>query len=166
MKTQSKELAFQQKPAFLLVLVLTLLTTFFIIQLSTAMAGNNGEPSEKQMRKAVEAKYSQINEHYRRLKRQCQGGGYRQNPLLAMQCIGLYGGSGNTGNISMHLTYFKKIACEINLEGPGYICDYIFSQSSSGNPYSRSIDGMTQGLQGEGKFIHTNNGWVFISLRR
>ena len=147
---------------------------FIIISLLVAlMAGQvmifsheakGAEPSEEEMRGAVEAFLNNANENLRSLKMQCQNRSLtRNNPVLAMQCLTLFGATFGTGNLAYHLTYFKKIGqCQASTEYQGYICDFVFSQSIGNS----MVDNFTKHVRGVGRFVETEDGWILIPLRK
>jgi hypothetical protein len=77
-----------------------------------------------------------------------------------------YGATGGTGNLAFHVTHCKKIACEKATSQAGYICDFTAGFSSPGATMPGSLGAMfSNGDMGQGRFVHTGEGWLFIPLR-
>lgn len=125
------------------------------------------EPTEKEMREAVQAQFDNVNDASADTAERCnnrefnRGGG---NPLLALECIGqVLGGGGLTDGgrnmkpIEVIITAFRKIACEKAHGKAGYLCDYVLGYEIPNNPtsiYTRA------GSNSQGRFVKQGNYWV------
>lgn len=125
-------------------------------------------PNEQEMCGAIAAKFGAVNENLRQTKKLCEQRAFRNDPLLAMQCLQQYGASGGTGNMAVRITRCEKIACEKASSQAGYVCDYVIGMAMPGNAAMRgSLGAMaSNGSLGQGRFVRTGNRWLFIPLRQ
>jgi hypothetical protein len=125
------------------------------------------EPTEKEMLGAVKAKFDQINANLRNLQQQCEAREFQRqnNPLLAMQCLQLYGASGGNGDLAYKITRFEKIGCEKAMGQAGAVCDYSIGFASN-SPYAQGVLNQLTGggSAGQGRFISRDNGWLFLPM--
>ena len=110
------------------------------IGLTCALVGMStwaAEPTEKEMRTAVQAQFNNVNEGYAGTMDKCRNGSFdRNNPIEAMQCVA----GGVMGNMVMTITTFHKIACEKAQGKAGYLCDYAMGYVANNpvaDPYTR-----------------------------
>ena len=128
------------------------------------------EPTENEMRAAVEAHFGQANDAADETARRCNNREFKQgqgDPLLAMQCLAYGMGAGVTdGGSSVRapkfsLTRFEKIACEKAQGKAGYVCDYVIGYGTN----MPSIPAETIGRQGaasQSRFVQRNDSWVML----
>jgi len=111
---------------------------------------------------AIKAMFDRVNDGNRQRYAACENREYRNNPLLAVQCLAQYGAGGGKGDWTYHITRFAKIACEKARGEAGYVCDYEIGFNSD-NAYMGSVLGpMTAGgTHGQGRFIQYGTGWIF-----
>jgi hypothetical protein len=118
------------------------------------------EPSEADMRGALESKAEALHSGQEALAEQCREGSSNNNVGDAVLCVaqGLSGGP-------MHLSVqgFRKIACEKAEGRPGYNCDYEvqLNVGPDANPGALGILG-TSGGECTGRFVKTSDGWSEI----
>lgn len=144
------------------------LATCFLGLLSGSVQVRAQEPTEKEMCGALEAKFEAINEKLQQTRKLCEQRAYKNDPFLAMQCLAQYGASGGTGNMAVRITRCEKIACEKASSQAGYICDYVTGIDMPGNVAMNSSLGAmaSNGGLGQGRFVQTKHGWLFIPLRQ
>ena len=125
------------------------------------------EPSEKEMHAAVAAKFAQINADLSTLAKRCERREFRNDPLLAMQCLTVCGAGGGSCSMSFELTRFEKLGCEKAEGQPGYVCDYVAGFSSN-SPFAKgAMNRLTGGGDtGQGRFLWRNDGWMFLPMNR
>lgn len=145
-----------------------ILTVCFLVLLSLSVPVMAQEPDEREMCGAIEAKFDAMNEQMQQTRKLCEQRAYQNDPALAMQCLAQFSASGGTGNMSVRITRCEKVACEKASNQAGYICDYITGMDMPGNvAMTGSLGAMaTRGGLGQGRFIETKSGWLFISLHQ
>ena len=127
-----------------------------VIGLACALAGISAwaEPTEKEMRAAVQAQFNNVTEGYKETMEKCKNGSYnRNNPLEAMQCVA----GGVMGNMVMNITTFRKIACEKAQGKAGYLCDYAMGYVANNpvaDPYTR------QPMAYQARFVNQGGRWL------
>jgi hypothetical protein len=132
-------------------------------------SGGSGDrpPSEDEMCGAIRDKFAAINQNLSQTKQLCEQRAFRNDPFLTMQCMVQYGASGGSGNLSARLTRCEQKACEKAAGQPGYVCDYIVGFSMPTPAMPRSVDAYTSnGDYGQGRFVNTNDGWLFIPMNQ
>jgi hypothetical protein len=142
------------------------LSAFFMIasMLCVASCGSGDhEPSDREMRKAIEATFENINANYRDLGRRCERREFSNDPLLAMQCLALCGAGGGKCSLSFEITQFRKLGCEKAEGQPGYVCDFVLGFASD-SPFAqgalRQLTG--GGNAGQGRFLRNDEGWLYL----
>ena len=127
-----------------------------VIGLACALAGMSAwaEPTEKEMRAAVQAQFNNVTEGYKETMEKCKNGSYnRNNPLDAMQCV-----SGAVmGDLVMTITTFRKIACEKAQGKAGYLCDYAMGYVANNpvaDPYTR------EPMAYQARFVNQGSRWI------
>jgi hypothetical protein len=130
------------------------------------------EPSEAQMRAAIEAKFGNVNAGADETAQRCNNREYNRgqgDSVLAMQCLmyGIGGGVTNGGrNVrapQFKLTRFEKIACEKAQGKAGYLCDYVMGYGSNMASNSPAIEGMMRsGAATQGRFVKRDGGWIAL----
>lgn len=116
------------------------------------------------MRAAVAAQYEQVNDGAREAAERCQRGEFRNDPLLAMQCVAMgvtVGGGRDFAALNVKLTRFEKIACEKAQGQAGYVCDYIVGYGT--NLQNNPMEGTTRrGEAAQGRFVKRSGRWVLL----
>jgi hypothetical protein len=121
-----------------------------------------GEPSSRDMCLAIADQFDAVNDNIRSKAAACRAGGNLKNdPILALQCIGLCGTSSSC-EFAMGLTRFQRIACEKAQGQPGFVCDYVlgFSSSNAAQAQMYASIGAASGSVTQGRFVRTPNGWI------
>jgi len=134
---------------------------------SSACSLANGEPSERQMHEAVQARFTRINSNLAELAARCRARDFGNNPIVALQCMQVCAGAANEScDLSFELTEFHKIACRESTEQPGYICDFTASLSSSGPFVQKAFDAFigSGGTNGQGRFVKSEGEWLFMPI--
>ena len=72
---------------------------------------------------AVEDVANGLNAGQNDLANRCAQGGIKNDPGLAIMCLGQIGAG---GPMKVRITRFRKIACSQAQGGPGWVCDYSF----------------------------------------
>ena len=112
-------------------------------------------------------KFDAINDNLKSQEQACKGGGFKNNPVLALQCLQLCGASGGSCNLSVSLTRFEKIACEKATGEPGYVCDYIMRMSASSPAAQQALATIAPGgSTDQARFLKTAKGWIQLASRR
>ncbi|MFN3522611.1 MAG: hypothetical protein ACK4YQ_10200 [Phenylobacterium sp.] len=128
----------------------------------------NAEPSERQMREAVEARFKDVNANLTALAESCRNRDFvrNDNPLQAMQCLQLCGAAGSEQcEVSFELTNFRKVACQKSAEQAGYVCDFEFGASSSSPVTQMALDAFVgRGGAGQGRFLLDDGRWTYRQL--
>lgn len=130
------------------------------------------EPSEREMRAAIEAKFNNVNENANSQAERCnnrefnRGGG---DPVMAMQCLsyaisgGMTNGGRNVQAPQFKVTRFEKIACEKAQGKAGYLCDYVMGYGSNMAANSRMIEEtMRNGAAAQARFVKRDGGWIAL----
>jgi hypothetical protein len=121
-----------------------------------------GEPTERDMCKAVESVLLGKQRALEDLKDECKNFQSNQNPASAMLCLGgMAAGTGGGPQIS--LRGFKKIACSSAASAgrPGFFCDYV-SSLSTGNQMMAPIFNHAGGEVVTARFVKTSGVWIFM----
>lgn len=124
------------------------------------------EPTEADMRRAIEQHAEAANEENRRVQKLCEEGRYEQDPALAFQCLSQFIGSGGQGAAQSELKSFRKLACAPAQGQPGYVCDYAFSIDTN-NPLLQQgylADIMHSPGAGQGRFVPYQGEWLFLKV--
>jgi hypothetical protein len=130
---------------------------------ATDKGAANREPSSRDMCLAVADLMDSMNDQYRSTKASCERGNYRDNPVLAVQCLGLYAGTGGTGDMSVQMTYFEKIACaSAEATGqPGFNCDYVLRYSASNPAIQKAMASIAPfGSVIQSRFVQRGDRWM------
>lgn len=120
------------------------------------------EPDEGEMYDAVKALLDNYNSGMKNTEASCRAGAYREDPVLALQCLAILGGSGGQGGIQVKITSFQRIGCEKASNRPGYICDCRSSLSASGLTLPPSLRGMMQGQVSQFRFVWSGERWLAL----
>ena len=135
--------------------------TNFCKNVLAALPTGSAEPSARDMCMAIADQFDAVNDNLQEKKRACEGGGFRNQPLLAAECLVLCGGTGGTCNLSYSLTRFEKIACEKATGQPGFVCDYGIGISANNAQLEKMIIGMLgAGQITQSRFVKTADGWL------
>ncbi len=134
-----------------------------------ACGGASREPSEAQMRGAVEAKFAEANANFAATAQACRSGAYQNDPMLAMQCLTLCGASGGEScDLSFEITRFEKIACVPGSDQPGFVCDYEVGFATNSPFVSGSMAAlMNANGPSQGRFLRQDDGkWLMLPLHQ
>ena len=135
--------------------------TNFCKNVSAALPAGSAEPSARDMCMAIADQFDAVNDNLLAKKQVCESGGFRNQPLLAAECLVLCGGTGGTCNLSYTLTRFQKIACEKATGQPGFVCDYAIGISANNAQLEKMISNMLgAGQLTQSRFVKTANGWL------
>ena len=130
------------------------------------------EPSEREMRAAIEAKFGTVNAAADETAQRCNARQYQRgqgDPVLAMQCLmygvggGVTDGGRNVRAPQFKLTRFEKIACEKAQGKAGYVCDYVMGYGSNMAANSAMLEQtMRNGAATQARFIKRDGGWIAL----
>ena len=88
----------------------------------------------------------------------CARGGLRNDPALALMCLGQMGAG---GPMHVHVAHFRKIGCQKATENPGYMCDYTFSLDvASGRDMGILGQMLAAGGNCTGRFVQLGGRWL------
>jgi hypothetical protein len=125
-----------------------------------------GEPSSRDMCLGVANLMDGINDNYREIAQACARGDYRDNPIRAMQCLGLCAGTAGTCELSIQMTHFDKIACaDAKPTGqPGFNCDYVLRYSASSANVQQALATVAPaGSVVQSRFVKRGAVWIRMS---
>jgi len=124
-----------------------------------------GAPSAREMLLAVKSGFDRINAQFSADIQRCRGGGFKNDPLMALKCVTILGQMGQE-DLKIRMTRFEKIGCARGVGRTGFICDYVVGFASN-SPYAQGELGRLtgQGSVGQGRFVPTSGGWLFTRLR-
>ena len=133
-------------------------------RLATSAADDpaNRPPTEHEMYLAIRALYDNYNENSRNVEAACRNGQERNDPILALQCIGIFGATAGRGGLRASLSDFRKIGCAKADERPGYICDFSATLDMPGTAMTPSMRGLMQNGQGEKRFVWDGHRWLAL----
>jgi TonB family protein len=116
-----------------------------------------GEPSSRDLCLAIAAEVDELNDRFETMAARCKAGGFDGNPVLAVQCLSLCGGTRGTCDASVALTGARKVACEKAAGRPGYSCDYSLEYRLGPMVTSPlpAAGGIVNGI-----FVETPAGWI------
>jgi hypothetical protein len=157
---------FQHRSSVGLVGGLLIVALLLVLTLACGRGSNPG-PSEKDMYEAVKADFDALNARLSNLADSCHSGGYRHDPILAMECLGLGVGTGGTFSMSVEISNFRKVACAEAVGQPGYICDYVLNFRTN-NPNIQPILARALGPSGsvtQGRFVRQDRTWVRLPMQ-
>ena len=115
---------------------------------------------------ALKATMDGMNSNMKDTENACRAGDYQNDPFLALQCIGIFGGTAGRGGISARITKFQKIACEKADGKPGYVCDYAIRLNMSGltlPPSGARIMNSEQVVHK--RFVRTGDAWIALPAK-
>ena len=128
------------------------------------------EPTEAEMRAAVEAQFENANAEMRSTAERCSNREFNRgqgDPVLAMQCIqyamtgGMTQGGQGVRAPQFKLSRFEKIGCEKAQGKVGYLCDYVAGFGSDMRNMPPSLQRMTNdGSLSQGRFVKRGDRWL------
>jgi hypothetical protein len=119
---------------------------------------STGEPTARQMLKAFDEIAGSINAGQGELASRCAGGQVRNDPLLAIMCLGQIGAG---GPMHVGIASFRKLGCEKAADMLGYYCDYSFSLDLSGARRMGVLGEMMEsGGTCTGRFVQASSRWL------
>lgn len=145
-----------------------LLKSALIVGLILAWNTAQAEPSESEMRAAVEAQLNNVNAGTNETAERCNNRDFNRgqgDPVLAMQCLmfGMGAGVANEGRDvrapQFSVTRFEKIACEKAQGKAGYVCDYVFGYGSN-MPNNPTEQITRSGSAAQGRFVKRDGRWL------
>ena len=120
-------------------------------------------PTEAEMYDALKSLLDNYNAGMKSTEASCREGGFENDPIRAVQCMFIIGGSGGRGGIQAKITGFRKIACEKARERAGWICDYRLALSISGATIPPSLEAMMgAGEVAHKRFVLDGNRWLAL----
>jgi hypothetical protein len=123
-----------------------------------------GEPSAQVIVALVLERLSGANERIQSTERQCLTGGYREDVLLAVECLQILALTGGRGGMRVRLTAFTKLGCR-PLSAPNQFSCLFSVAHTSNSPMLTGRMGelfATPGVQ-DGLFIHGADGsWTMV----
>lgn len=128
----------------------------------SACGAMGGEPSEAQMRRALEGAFEEINANYRELGQSCERREFQDNPVMAIQCLQLCAAGGGKCELRFELTRFEKVACQKAYQEAGYVCDFVAAFETN-SPMASAMNAISgAGSTGQGRFVHDDGRWRYI----
>jgi hypothetical protein len=130
-------------------------------------AGSPGdrEPTEAELLTVFQEQFASTNAALKDKEGQCKSGAYKNDPMLAMECLGTGIATGGRGGLGKKITGFRKIACSGARGEAGWNCDYVLQMDVSGftgvSPSMREL--MTTPTIQHGRFVHTGGRWIQVS---
>lgn len=123
-----------------------------------------GEPTAEDIFLLVHQRLSKANQSIHDLERQCLSGGYRNDPVLGIQCLQILALTGGKGGMRVRLTAFKKISCAKDAGQGRYRCLFSVSHTSN-SPLITGRMGQLFSAPGvqDSLFIRNTDGWTMIS---
>ncbi len=135
----------------------SLYTLLVLIFFALSGCFGSGEPSEKEMRSAYQARIDVINDNLESYKKEPLEEG---NPLSALRRL-----TGElVGDARIKLVDFEKLSAVPAQGEPGYICDFIaiitMEGKISAHPLVKELERYS-GVPNQGRFIKTKRGWMY-----
>ena len=115
------------------------------------------------MYQALRAHFENVNDNLKDMKQRCQNRHYKDDPVMAMQCVVGALATGGTGNVQVKITRFEKIACAPPGREAGYRCDYIMGMEMPGAMTTPSMQRMIgNGTRAQARFLQSSRGWMYL----
>jgi hypothetical protein len=133
---------------------------------ATNASGSPGdrEPTEAELLAVFQEQFASTNAALKDKDGQCKSGAYRNDPLLAMECLGTGIATNGRGGLGKKITGFRKIACSGARGEAGWNCDYVLQRDLSGFKVSPSMrELMTTPTIQHGRFVYTGGRWIQVS---
>jgi|SRR5581483_3030642 len=129
----------------------------------TSGSPGDREPTEAELLGVFQAQFASTNAALKDKEGECKGGGYKNDPLLAMECLGTGLATGGRGGLGKKITGFRKIACSRARGEAGWNCDYVLQADVSGLSMSPSMRQLmtTPAIQ-HGRFVSTSGRWIQV----
>jgi hypothetical protein len=119
---------------------------------------SSGEPTARQMLKAFDEIAGSINTGQGELASRCARGQVRNDPLLAIMCLGQMGAG---GPMHVGIASFRKLGCKDADNLLGYYCDYSFRLGLSGARRMGILGEMMEsGGTCTGRFVRDGSHWL------
>lgn len=112
------------------------------------------EPTEAEMRTAVENIMSGARANVNRMKQSCDQS--TDNPLIALQCLA--GAGMGDAAAGIRIVNFEKLNCGEATTG-GYWCDYLIQLDLG----KYNVMGVDQPQTGQKRFVRTKYGWLALA---
>jgi len=123
-----------------------------------------GEPSAKDMLLAFKERIDQVDTNLRSTYGRCHARQFRNDPLLAMQCLVILGASDGRSP-GVQISRFEKIGCVDAGNGSEFRCHYSAGLKISGTMMPGVLDeAITRGEQTQARFIRTTGGWRYAQI--
>lgn len=128
-----------------------------------SVGGPAGQPTAPEMALALKRQLDALNESLAARDSSCRAGGFRNDPLAAMECLVVLGAGGGE-RWETYLTTFEKVGCS-GSGGSGYLCDFSAGVAST-SPMMQGRLGeiLNAGSLNRGRFVMTTEGWQYIKL--
>lgn len=133
-----------------------MIATFALVVLTFGFAAAPAEPTEQDMRDAVQARVDGLNATLRSYELRCTPEEMRGNAVLAMICTVFV--APNRGQV-LAIERLEKQRCEVAAEAPGYRCEYILRLSSN-KPVFTGRFGVHPNGSASGRFAYQDGRWV------
>jgi hypothetical protein len=122
------------------------------------------EPTETELLAVFQEQFASTNAALKDKEGQCKTGAYKNDPMLAMECLGTGIATGGRGGLGKKITGFRKIACSRARGEAGWNCDYVLQMDLSGFKVSPSMrELMTTPTIRHGRFVYTGGRWIQVS---
>lgn len=120
-------------------------------------ASVSGEPTEAQMRKAIQNRLDGAQQAMAEKRAACKSGSGGDNPIVAVQCIALLGPeAAGVATPHVSITYFEKLNCGAATTG-GYLCDYVIAADAG------QYSSLTGPQTANKRFVNTPaRGWIVL----
>ena len=133
-----------------------------------ATSSTTGDPSESDLFDAFNDRLEASNEQARGTAEKCNNRDFKNDPLLAMQCLQFGVGVGVTKGAQgvlppqFKVSRFEKIGCEKAQGETGYRCDYVAGFAGNMNmPPSMGVL-MKQGSISQSRFVRRGDRWLLL----
>lgn len=121
------------------------------------------EPSERDVCLALASTIDELNAGYEELGRKCHAREFRNDPGLAMQCMGLCGATGGQCELSFTMTYFENLDCVSAHGESGWVCDYFLKFTGNNALIRQALSYLAPNSgAGQGRFVHANGRWIHM----
>jgi hypothetical protein len=128
-------------------------------------SATEGEPTAEELLIAVKVQFDQINQELSSSFGRCQRGEFRNDPIMALECLAILTAGGG-GEFRMWLTRFEKLGCAGAVGHAGFICDYVLGfQANSPFMQGRMEELIGAGSVSQGRFVQVDGGWLFTRIR-
>jgi len=133
---------------------------------NAASAAGDREPTEAEMLAVFKSSADAGNAALKAREDQCKSGAskIKNDPTLAMMCLGGAIATGGRGGLRQDVTGFRKVACSRANGAAGWVCDYVIQRDVAGlNGLTPTMKEMvnTPTIQ-HARFVYTSGQWILV----